>query len=255
MGNCSHKQINIKKGELYDHIKAQIRPFDLLMFKGNDFVSSTISKLEKRGNKFSQGGEFTHAGIVVTSDIIYDMYMIPGKLYVLESTISGKLGSGVKNIYNQTMLGVQVRDLDLLIDAYDKPNNTNIAWCPLLHNPIDLHDPNELKHRMSNVYNGINGQMWDANCWSLLSALYPCMRPCRSCIESSVHTEDWLICSEMVAYIYKQMGILPDYVNPKDVIPADLTHPYEDTDKMPVIVKNICYITTPLHQPTNVIEK
>lgn len=247
MGNCCchhEKEPCIKYGSLYNDIKQNIRPLDLLVFKGDDFVSGIISLLEKRGHKFAKGGDFTHAGIVITSEILDEPLLQPGKLYIMEATISGNLGAGVPDIHGRSFLGVQIRDLERLIDAYDYPNTTAIAWCSLTDNPCQT---TEIKQRFNQIYNQINGVMWDANCWNLLSALYPCMRPCRPCFDHTLHTEKWLFCSEMVAVVYKHLGILPDYVNPSDVLPADLVFPNEDTDRMPSIINNITYITSLRH--------
>lgn len=236
----------IKQGLLYNDVKDKIKPLDLLVFRGNDFISDLISVFEKRGNKASSGGNFTHAGMVVTRDILDEPSMKPDKLYILESVISGKLGSGVKDIHGKSFLGVQIRDLEQLIEAYDKPDNTAIAWCPLNNNPI-LNNHDDIKRQFTEVFNEINGLMWDANCWSLCSALFPCCRPYRSFVEKTIHTENWLFCSEMVALVYKRLNILPEYVNPKDVIPADLVYPHEDTDQMPKIIQDIVYIVSQCH--------
>lgn len=252
MGNCCRcccckPTPIIKEGLLYTNIMDQIRPLDLVLFKGNSIVSRAICEMEKRGNKLSEGGDFSHVGIIVTSDVLAEPLLQHGKLYVLESTMSGKLGAGVNNIYGRTFLGVQIREFEPLINHYDDPNETAIGWGKLINNPIDNEDIELVKKRLTPIYNEINGLMWDANCWSSLSAMYPCMRPCRPCAECTIHTEDWLLCSEMVAYVYKKMDILPEYVNPKDVVPADFIVPNEDNDKMPKIVEDIVHITIPKH--------
>ena len=67
-------------------------------------------------------------------------------------------------------------------------------------------------------YNGIT---YDANCWSLLSSIIPFLRPKRDHIEQFLNTDDWLFCSELVAEIYVKLGIFPDTVDPKNVVPMD----------------------------------
>lgn len=248
MGNCCNNKAIVKNGRLYDEVKNQIKPLDLLVFKGDDFVSDVISILEKRGHHYAKGGDFTHAGMVVSSEVLNEPLLQEGKLYILESTVSGRLGSGVNNIYGKSFLGVQIRDLEEVVNAYDKPNDTAIAWCPLIS---DLNYV-EVKPLMTEVYHTINGLMWDANCYSLCSALYPCLRPCRSCVEKSLHTEKWLFCSEMVATVYQRLGVLPPNVCPKDVLPADLAYPNEDTDKMPKIIREVVNIISPLHSRVTV---
>lgn len=242
MGN-TQKPI-IKQGKLLSDIRAQLKPFDLLVFKGDDFVSGFISLLEKRGHKNAKGGNFTHAGMIVTSDILDNPLLQPGKVYVLESVISGKLGCGVTDINGNAFLGVQIRDLDELLPAYDSPNDTAIAWCPLINNP---YMSDNVKERFTQFYDSVYGITWDANCWSLLSTLYPRMRPLRPLIEKLLHTEKWLFCSELIATVYKEFAVLPAYVDPKDVLPADLVYPEEDTDKMVKIVSDIIYLTSLKH--------
>ncbi|MDD5753545.1 MAG: hypothetical protein PHN45_02165 [Methylococcales bacterium] len=224
-----------------------MKPFDLLAFRGHDFVSAGISILEKRGHIHAKGGEFTHVGIVVDNTILDEPLLEDGKLYVLESTVSGKLGQNVRNIHSSAMLGVQIRDLEEVIDAYDKPNNTHIAWCPLLRNPTTYMECEDVKSRFTEIYHTVDHHMWDANCWDLCSALYPCCRPCRPYVEHAFHTEEWLFCSELVALVYVEMGVLPSDVNPQDVLPADLVYPHEDTDDMPNIIRGVNHVTTPIH--------
>jgi hypothetical protein len=253
MGNRSSRvEIRvIKKGKLYDDIKHQMKPLDALLFRGSDVVSNIISILEKRGKRNSPAGDFTHAGIVINRDILDLPQMDPDKLYILESVMSGTLGCGIKDIYGKTHLSVQIRDLESLINAYDHPDHTAIAWCPLINNPYANHDP-VIKHAFTHIYNDIKGIPWDANCYSLLSSLWECLRPCRPCIETMCHTSRWLFCSEMVATVYKELRIYPDYVNPKDVVPGDIVYPYEDTDEMPTIIDQIVYITSPKHYSPDV---
>jgi len=225
-----------------------MRPLDLLVFRGGDFVSNCISVLEKRGHANAQGGNFTHAGMIVDNTIIDEPLLLDNTLYILESTASGKLGSGVYNIYGHAMIGVQIRTLDDVIHAYDVPSETAIAWCPLIHNPLDVvEDLIDIKDTCTKLYRKYNGRAWDANCWSLCSALYPPCRPCRPCIERVLHTEDWVFCSELVADYYVALDILPKTVIPANVLPADLVYPNEDSDDMPVIVSKINEITTQPH--------
>jgi hypothetical protein len=246
MGNTNEKPI-VKPGRLLSEMKPQMRPFDALLFKGSDFVSGAISVFEKRGHVNAKGGNFTHAGIIVTDEIFANPLLQPGKLYVLESVIGGKLGCGIKDINGKAFLGVQIRDLDELLLAYDKPNSTSVAWCPLINNPCVPGNVGNIRERFTQFCNGVYGIMWDANCWSLLSSLYPKLRPMRPMIEKALHTENWLFCSELVATIYRNFGVYPQTINPKDVVPADIAYPEEDTDRTPKIVREIIYLTSPIH--------
>jgi hypothetical protein len=236
------KKITFKKGMLYEDIRSQLRPFDLVLFRGSSVFSKSISLSQKFGNKFANSGEFTHTGVVVTSEILERDNILPGKLYILESTVGG-----VKDVNGNTIFGVQIRDLDAVIDAYDKSSKTAIACGKLMRNPMDTMPIGEVKQRFVDFYNEVDGKKYDANPFSLLSAIIPCMRKHRDTIEEFVGTRDWYFCSEIVALLYKKFAIYPNSVNEKDVTPRDFVFPWADTDVMPKIINELIYMTTPLH--------
>src|SRR5438309_11598776 len=106
MGTCCSKETLLSKpGTRFSDLKNQVKPLDLMVFRGSDFVSDTISFLEKW--KFGQG-DWTHVGVVMTTDVITIKNGQPGRLYLWESTMSGKtLGDGVNNVEtNQATFGV-----------------------------------------------------------------------------------------------------------------------------------------------------
>lgn len=244
---CFKCKQKIKEGFPYSSIKSQMRPFDPIFFRGDDFVSKSITYAEKLGNKIPKSGDFSHVGIVVTSEILNDERIVPNKIYVLESVLGGVLGSGVKDISNRTLFGVQIRDFDELINKYDEPNDTRVAFGKLIRNPLDFMNPAEVKQRFTEFMMTHEGIQYDWNCVSLCSALFPCCRPCRNPIESLFQTSDWLFCSELAALLYKQFGILPATINEKNVVPRDLAFPEADDEQMPKIVSEIIYIVSPKH--------
>jgi hypothetical protein len=215
--------------------KLLLKPFDLVLFSGGDEVSAFIKFVQYRSLKDNTDGlvppgEYSHVGMIVTSDICEHPNILPNKFYVLESTMSGKYGQklgnidGFKNNIYGGFLGVQIRDFEELYPRYLKGGDTHIGYAKLRNNPID--DPNvdkpALKLKFTNdVYYAYNGITYDANCFSLLSSLVPCIRCIRDDVEKLLGTEDWLFCSELIALVYKVMGILPDSVNVKNVVPMD----------------------------------
>lgn len=245
MGNCCCKDepLAIKDGVLLSEIKDKIKPLDLIAFRGDDTASMVVYKHEewRQRAKRNNGYIFTHVGIIVTTDVMDHPLMEQGRLYIFESTFSQ---TGVRDIYGKLPFGVQIRDLETVINDYDKSNETSIAWCPLLRNPCSRED---VKTIMNHLYETTKGKTWDANCWSLGSALFPFLRPCRCCAEHLFLTQDWLFCSELVAMVYKELGVLPNNVNPKDVVPDDLVNAHNDTDTMPVIDCPPTLITTEQH--------
>ena len=136
MGNClkfKNSPDPIYPSVNYYEIKNQIQPFDVLLFRGGDFISSAITKVQKLrlGN-----GSFSHAGLVINGYLLgYDDEDKKDKLYLWEITMSGKLTDGVPDIRGKSFLGVQVRDLDKVVEANLKNPKIKIGWLPLINNP------------------------------------------------------------------------------------------------------------------------
>lgn len=211
-----------KEGDSYESIKHLIRPFDLILFKGGDFVSNSIRKLQKR--QLGEGADkFSHVGMIITSEILSHPNMVPGKLYIWESTMSGKLGGGVKNINGETWLGSQVRDFDEVISTYDKPENTAIAWGKLHDNPLDRLSIEEIRERMAYLFGKYNHVLYEVAICNLFRSLFPKLRCCHI-----GKRKNQLFCSELVALIYKKFKIVPDSCNPENVVPADFIVPDQD---------------------------
>lgn len=248
---CRSKNPQPKKGILYSECQAQMRPFDVIFFKGDALFSALISVLEKHGNKIPNSGEFTHVAMIVNSDVLNHEKILPGKQYILESVVGGSFAHNVKNINNKVVYGVQIRDLEEVVTAFDKSNDTIVAWGKLINNPLDNMSLCEIRTRLSEFCNTYVGKTYDANPFSLLSSVFPCLRKCRNKVETLCGTSDWYFCSEIVALAFKHFRIYPDYVNEKNVLPRDLIHPEADVDKMPTIISTLTYVTTPIHQATN----
>ena len=244
---CKHKRI-LKKGELYEDVRKTLRPFDAIFFGGDAIFSKIVKLTEKHGNYMEGMNEFSHVGIVVTSDILLHPLILPGKFYILESTWGGKFGHDVMNIEGNTCIGVQLRDLDEVVDAYDKSNQSVIAVSHVIINPLDHMTNKEVRDKFTEFFMIYNGKKYDVNVYSLLSSVFKCLRPCRPKIEQFLHTEDWYFCSEIVALAYKHLSIYPANINEKDVLPRDILYPNTDIDLlMPQIVSHPIYITTKKH--------
>jgi hypothetical protein len=244
---CFKKEIDLKNGILYSIVKPQLRPFDPIFFKGGELVSNSIRTLQQMGNKIPHSGDFTHVGIVVTSEILDDVHVLPGKTYIWESILGGVLGHGITNIQGKTFIGVQLRDFDQLIINYDQPNSTRIACGHLLRNPLDYEPHDQIKQRFTDFFRKYDGAIYDFNFYSLLSSLFRCLRPCREPIEEICRTEKWIFCSELVALAYKHFGVYPSTINEKNVVPRDIAFPEADHDLMPKVIGELTYIITPLH--------
>jgi len=242
MGNLFSKKVKVvsKEGVCITDIKHQIKPLDLIVFRGSEFVSDAISFVEK----ISLGkGDWTHIGIVVTPEIMPIHNSVPGKLYIWESTMSGKLlGDGVNNIEtNGATFGVQIRELEDVLDKYDNDPKTRVGWCRLIKNPLD-----QLLNEDINIYNTrrkfvidtvtrlnkqIGNATYDYNCCNLFSTV------CCTC--SSYRREIFghpnrYFCSELVAKVYIELGIIRKNIDPEKVAPEEFLGYTNDGIKQPV---------------------
>ena len=141
-----------------------IRPLDVVLFRDDDFVSSMIAKEQRSTMGIpSKRSVYSHIGIVVDRTVLPNVTeMRHGELYVWESTVSGRLlGKGVPNIYGGAHLGVQVRHLDTLVQAYDEKPDTFLGWAPLLphfRRWVDEHIYDVQVH-MGVLFHNLNGSL------------------------------------------------------------------------------------------------
>jgi hypothetical protein len=226
-----------------------IRPFDLILFRGADFISDSIRKLQKIA---STKGEFSHVGIVVNTDILPNIKnAVPGKWYIWESTMSGKLNDGINDVETgEAFFGTQIRSLDEIIEKYSKNPKTKISFAQLSNNPI-LKKQNEseelyqyrlsiLKRNIQDVYNQYNHRRYDANLINLLSTILPFCRWLRNC-----RRNESFFCSELVAIIYKKIDILPWYINEEDITPETFIQPKISVNSILVSKGNVeCFKNT-----------
>jgi hypothetical protein len=271
----------VKEGILYSAYKQHIKPFDLIFFKGNDFASAIVAWAERKTlpDKSDFGyeirnDEFTHCGIVVTSQILKHPLVEEGKLYIWESTTSGILApDGIKNITGRSFYGSQLRDLDSVIDAYDFPDDTAIAVAHLLpevFNPEhDLADtdmsviPN-LRDRFTSIFNKYDNVPYAVNPVRISASAFDCIRPARKCVENSPDDDDLeIFCSELVARVYIELGFLSSDVIPENIIPMDYfgfdaeKHKKERVPRIiqfpKAIVSRYHFLTSPLDLPQSVV--
>ena len=247
---CFTKQV-IKPGVLYSDVVKYLRPFDVIFFRGNKIYSKVISALEKR-SEYPGANEFTHVGMIITSDVVDHPNVKPGKFYLYESVVSGYFGYGVGDIEgHQWWWGVQIRDLEEIVNACDKYKTTITAYGRLINNPLDRLSITEAKARFMEFYTAHIGIRYDVNPYSLLSSIFAKLRPCRDKIEHFVDSESWLFCSELVAAVLKHMGVYSSEINERDVLPRDIAFPETDTDVMPKILSHLIHVTTPQYYNGN----
>lgn len=231
-GNKVHK---IKKGMKYSDICDKMKPLDMIIFKGSDIVSDTIRYFEKvkLGN-----GEWSHVGIIINTDVMPSIKNgVKGRLYIWESTASGSLAidsDGAVDIESDKgVFGVQIRDLEHVIETYDSHPKTKIGWCVLKNNPIDKRDDetiDEYNLRFNIITNILDEyhiqeyhRFYDLSIIDLLAGLFPFFRKIRDRKHAVLpYAKNWLFCSELVANVYVKVGVLDPSIDPQDVVPVDL---------------------------------
>jgi len=225
-----------KPGERWSEIRRGVRTYDLFLFRGGDFVSDAISRIEQRVDGV---GTYTHAGMALRARDMPEGHRLrvaataDQSVFVLESTASGGLADNVTAVDDHRgHLGVQVRDMDQLVPAYDAGHKTHLAWLPLREGLRPQTTPEQL----AAVVDRYRGIAYDAQFVELLAAAFPVARKvrdnrtlrkarsilcCCCCCCCRGKPESWLFCSELVAQVYKDVGVFPDTVVPADVLPTD----------------------------------
>lgn len=231
----------MKSGLSYYNVHDKLRTGDVILFKGAEFVSNYISKIEKYVIKNNNAGSFTHAGfIIMRNDFpVGSPYRehenSPNIPYIFESTCSGLLGDGVNNVRGHGFLGVQLRKFSDVIDAYDRSKNSVVCWCKLkeeYRNKIN----NEL---LFDIFNNYNGRMYALSFIDLITCAFPKLRFLR---KLRCKKNKWQFCSQLVANIFKDLGILNESVHAENVLPCDFLvnsdddkYTYDTDKEIPVL--------------------
>lgn len=199
--------MNLSNSSLANPLK--MKALDLILFRGVDVVGSITNLLQK----WEIGeGKWTHAAVIVNSDILDGLEK--NKFYLWESLRGGKYGDGVPNIEGKSFFGVQLREYEPVMQAFEKKGGEY----KILSVKID--DPTKYKEKFTEHFKTYNNTTYDFNIFSILAALYPRLRCMRKTIEKCLGTERWLFCSELCALTYKDIGLLPN-INIKNVVPHD----------------------------------
>jgi len=241
----------------YNDVASQIKPFDLIGFRGGDYASRIVQILEKEQLGM---GEFSHVGMVVTSDILEkagNIILQPNKLYVFESTYS--LQSEVPDVVTgKGMVGVQLRDFEEIVTHYITTDKERIAWCKLINNPYEFPANRiRLKEIFTELFNRYHDTIYDISAIDLLASIISATRGLRDIsdnitdkifqalewthlIDNQLKPSEWQFCSELVITIYQKIGVVPQEINAKNVIPMDFFGC--DKDGLPLLVRAPIYL-------------
>jgi len=215
---------------------------DLVLFKGDDFISRSIRCAEdlSRGNS-----DFSHCGIIITRRLLDIQELEPEKLYVLESTTARDPAS-VNVVTGKSKFGVQIREFEALKTSYLKEAGSKIAICKLKVNPFTI-NPEKTKKEFVKIYNKYANSLYELNIFALLGTFIPCMvRPRNFLDRMVVHGErilfkqmefETVFCSELVTIIYTGLGMIGE-IDPETIMPVD----FLDSKRFPNLIDSPIYL-------------
>ena len=228
MGCCCTVDISNK----YEKKNVEIEPFDLIFLRGNGPISAGISYLQC---KLLGNGDWSHVGIAITKKWIPSIRVSSeNELLMFESGLSkdnaGTGSESVKDVETKKgQLGVQLKSLDELLQ-FTAPGR-EIGVAKLINNPIKKRDnesEGEYEERMKNLrekmialHKRFQGRIYQVNCCHLLNAFCPyaccgCMKNCCAVAAGGV------FCSELVAIILQEIGVMPKNFSADEILPMDI---------------------------------
>ena len=224
-----------------------IKPLDAIFFKGTELVSKSIIKFQEI---VLGKGEWSHVGLVINKSIMPSLNVKDDELYIWESTISSD-NSLITNDptldaeSQKPVFGVQIRKLSDVI-ANSNKNGVELGYAKLLDNPIDKKDTeseDEYKMRLYIIRNKLNAlhkryyhRTYEINICRLFAALLSCCFCCRS---SCCIGKRWKFCSQFVAIVYQNLGLLSNKFDAAVIVPQDLATPAYSEENLPIMFDDI----------------
>jgi hypothetical protein len=220
---------------------ASIQPLDIILFRGVDPVSHAICFMEQK--KLGHG-DFSHAGVAVTREVLDLPFLEPGKVYVWESTLSAPEGfwarftDKVPDAETQGVrFGVQIRDLELVIPGYSS-NGGKVAWCAYQGKrpPID-----QLRQHLLALHDEYGHAPYTANLLEVFGVVFPALRGVRDRVDQThdrvarvvnslleraqkhkriQDADHHVFCSEWAGIVYQRMGLTKPEFDPRLAAPV-----------------------------------
>jgi hypothetical protein len=210
--------------ENFNIIKSNLQDFDLIFFSGDSFTSSCVKYCEKRQLDIPVGNVvYSHVGIVLTSKVLKHPKVKEGTQYIWESCVSW---GGVKDIlYDETFLGVQLRELEPVIKDYYRSSGVNtVISLGLLQSNFRINLERNFNLTNFNIFfDKYNHTIYEIEPFNLLGSIFPFFRKQRNEINDEIIKSDsFIFCSELAALLYMQLKIYTSLVNPSNVVPMDI---------------------------------
>ena len=244
------------QSENLETIFKKIKPLDLIMFSGNNFISKTIRMVEKEKLGL---GTISHVGIVITKELLPHIKELEkGKLYIWESTNSKvKLSSFPKDILGQSKFGVQIRNLKEVVEYYLQFQG-KVFWGKLDQHPFKIKNKDSLItyhqrkmdiiEQFKEIEKNYGNSRFNLSFIDLGASVFPSLRPLRSLKNKlqklfqrkknkSKKSYTPFFCSEFVAMICKKISLLDETIDPANVVPVDFLGVKES--RSPKLIKKI----------------
>eukprot|EP01022_Parablepharisma_sp_SALTPOND_P000402 TRINITY_DN1019_c0_g1_i2.p2 TRINITY_DN1019_c0_g1~~TRINITY_DN1019_c0_g1_i2.p2 ORF type:complete len:343 (-),score=9.99 TRINITY_DN1019_c0_g1_i2:1313-2341(-) len=194
-------------------IIANIRPLDCLFFSSGSCSSGWIRRIQ--ANVLGHG-EFSHAAVVVDASIMpikEGKQPAPtGKLYVLEAT-RGITAPDTE--LEAIVTGVQIRDLEKVLDEYEHMKQGVVAWCKLKDNPLDGPNARKIGQDLNQYYEKIIHKSYEfGNLHHMLLTIAE--KPFKHA------TDNTYFCSELVAGVYQKAGLFEPKLDIETVAPVEI---------------------------------
>jgi len=246
----------------YEKVKPELKAFDLIFFKGKGFTGDLIrfgQWITSVNKEYNVGTlEFSHVGLILTSDLLQGVKnVLPNELYIWESTLNDRSSIGVPDINGNYFKGVQLRNLDTVVNNYNKnqidkavykgkkPKDSCISIAQLNEKSRQCIDEkyDDLKISFPSIFKKFQGIHYDSQPLDLLGAMLKCFRwgEINDELNEVLGSKDWLFCSELVTVVFREVGIFPETCKPPFVVPTDLLG--HDSDKIeeggiPLVVRD-----------------
>jgi hypothetical protein len=178
----------------------------LVFFKSSDFVSKTIQRYEKI---WGIKDPFSHVGIAIHSKFLKGCKCVDPKTFIiLESTMSGPLNDGVRDICNNIFFGVQLRNFNDILKTF----SYQITIFKLNYEINKLTIKNTIK--------SVLGIKYDYDIFNLLTVHVPI----------NFKQGKKMFCSQLVCEILKELGLLKKEINSKKISPNTLMKICQDNN-------------------------
>ncbi|KAJ1537424.1 hypothetical protein HK405_014644, partial [Cladochytrium tenue] len=206
-----------------------LRPFDTVLFLGNDPVGKFIQTVELHDVVPRLQRPFhnlwTHAGMLINKSVLPLPFLEEGKMYLYESIFSGEV---LGYVYSKVLpldhkvqpgsfhLGPQIRDFEAVVKEVD----SDVAICPLDHATRERIEQTlrESPNKFMEIYQKYHNFSYPLSIVPQLAAASPFLynevqsvkKLLTQHFPKSNDNKDAVFCSELVAIVYQQL-LVPSF--------------------------------------------